>query len=254
MSDTKDRRNILVAAHRGYKAKFPENTLTSFEEAIKIGVDMIEFDLNLTKDKRLVVIHDQTVDRTTNGEGFVRDFTLKEIKELDAGSWFSEEYRNKKLQIPTLEELLSFVSGNKELLFNVEIKEKTHETVDLTIETLNKYGVLERCVLTCFDAEILDYINKKYQLRCQGFIDSVMQNFKHGENATNSFLYSVGINKKHISKELVDFYKSINIEPWAYTIDDEEWANKVIELGCTLVTCDDPLPALKVFKEKGYHN
>lgn len=253
MSDTKDKRIILVAGHRGYKAKYPENTLVSFQEAINIGVDMIEFDLNLTRDKKLVVIHDQTVDRTTDGKGYVREFTLKEIKELDAGSWFSEEYRDRKLQIPTLEELLSLVSNNKDLLFNVEIKEKTYETVDLTVETLDKYGVIERCVLTCFDADILHYINQKYQLRCQGFIESVMENFRPGENGTNSFLYSVGINKKHISKELVDFYKSINIEPWAYTIDDEEWANKTIELGCTLVTCDDPLPALKVFREKGYH-
>lgn len=253
MSNTNDKRNIIVAGHRGYKAKYPENTLLSFEEALKIGVDMLEFDLNLTKDKVLVVIHDQTVDRTTNGQGYVRDFTLKELKELDAGSWFSEEYADKKLTIPTLDELLTLVSDYKELLFNVEIKEKTHETVDLTIETLNRYGILDRCVLTCFDAEILHYIYEEYHLRCQGFIESAMQNFRPGENGTNSILYSVGINKKFISQELVDFYKSINVEPWAYTIDDEEWANKVIELGCTLVTCDDPLPALTVFKEKGYH-
>ena len=68
-----DRNNIVVAGHRGYRAKYPENTLVSFSKALELGVDMIEFDLNLTKDKRLVVIHDQKVDRTTDGTGFVRD-------------------------------------------------------------------------------------------------------------------------------------------------------------------------------------
>jgi glycerophosphoryl diester phosphodiesterase len=246
-----DKNNIVVAGHRGYCDRYPENTLLSFRKALDLGVDMIEFDVRLTSDKKLVVIHDEKVDRTTDGRGLVRDFTLKEIKELDAGSWFSNELVG--LKIPTLEELMDLVSAHKKLLFNVEIKEKTHETVDLTIDVLKKYDVLDRCVMTCFDAGILKYIWQKYQLKCQGFPDFCMSNFEQGENGTYSFLYSVGINLKYLTKELVDFFTSRNIMPWPYCVNDEKWALKTIELGGTLVTCDDPEPALKIFKEKGYH-
>ena len=159
--------NIVVAGHRGYKSNYPENTLVSFEKALELGVDMLEFDLNLTRDKKLVVIHDQTVDRTTNGVGYVRDYTLEELKKLDAGGWFSKEFEGQR--IPTLDELMTLVSPYKSLLFNVEIKEKTHETVDLTIDTLKKYGVLDRCVITCFDAEIVKYAATVHKMRCQGF-------------------------------------------------------------------------------------
>ena len=245
------KKNIIVAGHRGYRAKYPENTLISFQKALELGVDMIEFDLNLTRDKKLVVIHDGKVDRTTNGTGFVRDLTLDEIKKLDAGAWFSEEFAGQK--IPTLEELLVLISCNKDLLLNVEIKEKTFETVDLTVETLKRYGVIDRCVITCFDANILKYVKKTYNLRCQGFPGQVMQNFEEGDEGTYALYYGVGVELKLLSKELVDFFKQRNIPVWPYQVNDEAWALKAIELGSPLVTSDNPVPALKIFREKGYH-
>lgn len=243
---------ILVAGHRGYRAKYPENTLLSFQKALELGVDMLEFDLNLTKDKRLVVIHDQTVDRTTNGSGFVRDLTLEEIKELDAGVRFSEEFARQK--IPTLEEFLTLVADYRDLLFNVEIKEKTYETVDLTVETLKAFGVLDRCVMTCFDAHILKYIRRTYHVRCQGFPGQLMKNFEEGEDGTYSLCYSVGVDLKLLTREQAEFFQSRGIQVWPYPVNDEEWARKTIELGGTLVTCDDPVPALNVFKAAGYHD
>ena len=246
-----DKYNIIVAGHRGYRSNYPENTLLSFQKALELGVDMIEFDLNLTKDKKLVVIHDEKVDRTTNGSGYIRDMTLKEIKLLDAGSWFSDEFS--KLRIPTFDELLELVSYKKDLLFNVEIKERTHETVDLAIEVIKNYGVLDRCVFTCFSADIIKYIKYNYDLRCQGFPGFKMFNFNISEHGTYSLLYSVGIEMKYITKELVDSFVSSNIQPWFYCVNDEEGAYKTIEFGGTLVTCDNPAPALKVFREKGYH-
>lgn len=90
---------ITVAGHRGYKTNYPENTILSFVEALKLGVDMLEIDLNFTRDKEIVIIHDLTVDRTTDGSGLVRDYSLAEIKQLDAGSWFGEDFGS--LRIPT---------------------------------------------------------------------------------------------------------------------------------------------------------
>lgn len=246
-----DRNNIIVAGHRGYKTKYPENTLISFKKALDVGVDMIEFDLNLTKDHKLVVIHDEKVDRTTNGSGYVRDMLLCEVKELDAGVWFDEAFKGER--VPTFEEFLETVSVKKDLLFNVEIKEKTFETVDKTVDTLKAFDVIDRCVMTCFDANIVKYMNSKYGLRCQGFPGRIMKNFEEGDAGTYSHMYAAGIDLKFLTQDMVDFFVNQNILPWAYCVNDEAWAQKCIDLGVTLVTCDNPVPALNLFKSKGYH-
>ena len=82
---TQSEKNIFVAAHRGWSEKYPENTILAFEKALELGVDQIELDIRITKDDQLVVIHDATVDRTTNGTGAVNSFTLAELQQLDAG-------------------------------------------------------------------------------------------------------------------------------------------------------------------------
>lgn len=100
---------IDVIAHRGASAYAPENTLASFRKAIEMHADWFELDCTLTRDSRLLVIHDDTLDRTTDGKGPVRDKTLAELKQLDAGRWFSEAYAGEKL--PTLEESLDLAKG-----------------------------------------------------------------------------------------------------------------------------------------------
>lgn len=242
------RYEVIIAGHRGYSTAYPENTLLSFRKALEIGVDMIEFDLHLTKDKEIVVIHDYTLDRTTNGSGYVRDVTIAELKKLDAGIWFSREFEGEK--IPTLDELLSITLGNKKLLYNVEIKEKTYETVDLTINALESAGIIDRCFITCFDANIIKYAYCKYHVKCQGFPGFMMKNFEEGDEGTYSFMYSVGIEKSYLTKELTDFFVDMNIIPWAYCIDDKESTLKIMELGIPLITCNDPVPALELLRGK----
>jgi glycerophosphoryl diester phosphodiesterase len=85
LSELKTARRPLIIAHRGYRAKYPENTMAAFEAAIDVGVDMIELDVLRTKDRDMVVIHDESLDRTTNGHGMVSDYTLSELRALDAG-------------------------------------------------------------------------------------------------------------------------------------------------------------------------
>ena len=81
-----------IYAHRGFSEKYPENTMLAFEKAVEIGVDGIELDVHLTKDNELVIIHDEDVKRTTNGEGLVKDMTLEELKKLDASATFVGQY------------------------------------------------------------------------------------------------------------------------------------------------------------------
>lgn len=99
-----------LCAHRGAMSTHPENTLSSFREAIRCGAHMIEFDVRLTKDKKLVIMHDVTVDRTTDGKGKVSDLTFDEIRQLDAGSWKSPAFKGEK--VPDLEETLAMMPIN----------------------------------------------------------------------------------------------------------------------------------------------
>jgi glycerophosphoryl diester phosphodiesterase len=129
-----------VFAHRGSKGNRPENTLAAFEEALKTGCDGIELDVHLTADQELVVIHDESVDRTTDGEGYIRNLTMAAIKELDAGSWFSKDYRNEK--VPTLREVLQFLKDRDfKGILNIEIK--TDKYVYPNIEQLTSDLVAE---------------------------------------------------------------------------------------------------------------
>ena len=110
-------RTITNIAHRGASSYAPENTRAAFDMAINMGVKHIELDVHSSKDGRLVVIHDDTLDRTTNGSGKVTDYTLKELKTLDAGSWFDHKYSGEKLS--TLEEILD--EYKSEAYLHVEI-------------------------------------------------------------------------------------------------------------------------------------
>ncbi len=110
-----------VIAHRGSKGTRPENTLISFQTAIDEGADGIETDVHFSKDHHFIIIHDETVDRTTNGTGRVYDKNLKEIKHLDAGSKFSPEFKG--TQIPTLEEVIDLLKKNDfQGILNLELK------------------------------------------------------------------------------------------------------------------------------------
>ena len=97
----------VIIAHRGSAGTHPENTLPAFMEAVRSGADGIELDVHLTADQQLVVIHDESVDRTTNGKGLIRELTLEEIKKLDAVSWFDKKYQATK--ISTLQEVLNLL-------------------------------------------------------------------------------------------------------------------------------------------------
>jgi glycerophosphoryl diester phosphodiesterase len=126
----------MVIAHRGFSGRYPENTLKAFEEALKLPIDAVELDVRRTKDGVLVVIHDETVDRTTNGKGKVRDLTWSEIQKLDAGSWKGKEFAGER--IPRLEEALQLI--NARVVVFLEIKEP--DTAPQVVEALRQLDAL----------------------------------------------------------------------------------------------------------------
>ena len=225
----------LVAGHRGYKAKYPENTMLSYRQARALGVDMLEIDLNRTKDGQLALIHDSTVDRTTDGHGPVKHFTLAQLQALDAGQGE---------RIPCFAEFLDWAAGTG-LALNVEIKTKTHETVDLAVALLERYRMLGRCVIACFDADITQYACQRYGARTQGFPRRAMQ---HCKRDSYDYLYSVGIEMRDLTPALVDEFNGRGIQPWCWCPDTPAEVERMRQCGATLCTCNDPVPALETIR------
>ena len=150
-----------VIGHRGYPAKYPENTLAAFEAAIEAGAIMIELDVMLSRDRKVVVIHDATLDRTTNGKGNVADFTLAELKQLDAGSWLDAQFADQ--QIPELSEVLDLI--NSRAYVNIEIKSNAYEThhppdaiEKQVVDLLRQKDLLATSMISSFDVNILEQI------------------------------------------------------------------------------------------------
>jgi glycerophosphoryl diester phosphodiesterase len=152
-------RRVKVIAHRGASAYAPENTLAAFKKAIALHADILELDVHQTKDLRLVVIHDATVDRTTNGKGRVKDLTLKELHQLDAGSWFSPAFTGE--HIPLLDEVLDLASDSVSLL--IELKEGSDEYPNIEeriIQLVREKGVAQRVIFKSFLDETLDRLRQ----------------------------------------------------------------------------------------------
>lgn len=134
----------FACAHRGDQACAPENTLAAFRSAVEKGAPMIEFDVQATRDGRLVIMHDPTVDRTTDGKGKVSDLGFDEVRALDAGGWFKAEYKGEK--VPTLEETLEVIPET--VLCNVHLKDSPGVAAG-TARVLREMGRLNHCFLAC---------------------------------------------------------------------------------------------------------
>ena len=143
--------NIL--AHRGLSAKYPENTIIAFEAVANLPIWGVEFDVHLTKDNQLVVIHDEAINRTSNGKGFVKDLTLEELRAFDYGAWFKEKFAGQ--QIPTLAEVLEIFKDTHHHI-NIEIKTDIFEYVGIEVFIANeiqKFSLEERVIISSFNHE-----------------------------------------------------------------------------------------------------
>ncbi|WP_028608825.1 glycerophosphodiester phosphodiesterase family protein [Paenibacillus harenae] len=240
---------IIVAGHRGYKSEYPENTLLSFRQALNAGVDMIEFDLRLSKDRVLMVIHDETVDRTTDGSGRVGDFTKDELKRLDAGGWLAPEFEG--LKIPTFAELCALLAAYPDVLLNVEVKRSpdAKEAADQAVSLLAEHGYLSRCVFTCFDAAIIAYLHDVHGVKTQGFMGEAMSNFESGEDGTYSKMWAIGVEMSLLTPQVVKKYREMGLQVWSYCPDDRQQVLYSLGCGATLMTCNDPAPAMEVRKK-----
>ena len=159
---------VANVAHRGASGNYPENTLIAFQKALEIGVDEIELDLYLTKDDHLIVMHDATVDRTTDGTGAIAELTLTEIKTLDAGRVFGERFRDER--VPTWEEALDLVQGKVRL--NVHLKEGGNSDGHYerkVAQALMDFQMLGDSILTCSDDSVGIFAEIDPRIECRIF-------------------------------------------------------------------------------------
>lgn len=153
-------RPLVVTAHRGFSGRAPENTLAAFRAAIAAGCDQIELDVHLSRDGEVVVIHDDTLGRTTNGRGNVAERTVAELRGLDAGAWFSPAFAGER--IPTLAEVLELTGSriglNIELKAGKRLPYTLEELAERTLAVVRQAGVTERVLFSSFSPAAIDRI------------------------------------------------------------------------------------------------
>lgn len=148
--------NTAVIAHRGASGYAPENTLAAIRLALEQQADMIEIDVFLSKDGHVVVMHDASVNRTTNGKGKIADLTLTQLKKLDAGSWFDARFADEP--VPTLAEVLAAVDGKAQLL--IEIKQSGGGIAQKVNDLVVQHQAQNWCIVQSFDTQVIENLHK----------------------------------------------------------------------------------------------
>jgi glycerophosphoryl diester phosphodiesterase len=237
----------LIFAHRGASVYAPENTLAAFELAIKQGADAIELDVKLTSDSEVVVIHDQTVDRTTEGSGKVSQHTLRDLKRLDAGSHFDVSFQGEK--IPTLSEV--FESTGSSSLINIELTNYASPFDALpqkTAELVVLHNVQLRVMFSSFNPVALLRIRSLLPNAFLGLLALPGAPGAFPRSRLGSIIphHALHPEKRDVSLLLVERLhgkgKKINV----YTVNEEETMHRLFSLGVDGIFTDDPTLARKV--------
>lgn len=244
---------VAVIAHRGYRDVAPENTLAAFKKAIQLGADMFELDVSLSKDGHLIVIHDNDLNRTTNGNGLIEDKTLAEIKALDAGSWFSPIFKGEK--VPTLDEALELAKGK--IAVNIEIKPYTVEQrgqIGLekkVVESIKKYGMEEHVIVSSFSETAIKRI-KIFDNKIPTALLFLSDGILRSQLSKASKVQSDAVNEewRFIRKSEVEKAHNNGIKVNAWTVNNPKEMLDLINKNIDGLITDRPDLALKVLADK----
>ena len=255
--------HILLGCHRGDRTNFPENTMPAFRAAVELGLDAIETDVRRTKDDHLILIHDRSVERTTNGIGNVDEMTLAEIRDLDAGFWKGDAFIGER--IPTVEEFLEYISKT-DLVVNWELKEwpmdhgeeRPFKTVDLLVELIDRYGMAERSIMNSFSERVLEYVAErwpgKFMIHSYPLYKRPKDFAKRPLSAFSDWFVIWKKDEDHPVGYPEDYeYAAAKGIPTCILVPDrEEMYRAAVELGCKMFTSDDPAKAVEILKKLGF--
>lgn len=261
-----------LAAHRGFSQFYPENTMLAMREALKLDIDMVETDLHMTSDGEIVLMHDHTVDRTTNGTGLVREMTLAQIQALDAGAWKGEQFQGER--VPTFREFLELMKDYPKIEMNIELKDYPHMSGDFALESCDKslamleeYGMVDRIVINSWSGELLQYISEKYhgRYRLHGYYPLFLNSGEFDRESYLSRMFCVCLFNRELdeqgkvtrlphpvmSREHFEAVKKAGVEPWVFFVPTEETLREAIEYGCTALTANEALLAGEILDKIG---
>ncbi|MEH6947845.1 glycerophosphodiester phosphodiesterase [Bacillus sp. JJ634] len=236
-------KDIVNVSHRGASGYAPEHTLVSYQMGEKMHGDYIEIDLQMTKDGQLIAMHDEKLDRTTNGTGLVKDYTLAEIKQLDAGSWFNEKYPESAnpnyegLQVPTLEEVFKKFGKNARYYIETKSPETYPGMEKELLRLIDKYDINKKSLLIqSFSPQSLKIMNeldpsvklvqlisyKNYAVITDDEIAAIKE-----------YAMGVGPNHTYLNEEYVQKVVDSGLELHPYTVNDKDRMKQLIDWGVT---------------------
>ncbi|WP_394172218.1 glycerophosphodiester phosphodiesterase [Guptibacillus hwajinpoensis] len=256
---------LANVAHRGASGHAPEHTISSYKLGEEMKGDYIEIDLQMTKDGELIAMHDESVDRTTNGTGLVKDYTLEEIKQLDAGSWFNEKYPEKAkksyegLQVPTLEEVIQ--TFGKDARYYIETKSPEvypgmEKELLRVLEKYNLTGVNERS-----SKVLIQSFSKESLLKMEDLNPNLplVQLISYKEQATISdeelnelteYAVGVGMSYTKIDEDYVQQVRNAGLHIHPYTVNEKEDMERLLDWGVTGMFTNYPDRLNEVLKKK----
>ncbi|MBD1382032.1 glycerophosphodiester phosphodiesterase [Metabacillus arenae] len=236
-------KDIVNVSHRGASGHAPEHTIKAYKMGEKMHGDYIEIDLQMTKDGKLIAMHDEKVDRTTNGTGLVKDYTLEEIKQLDAGSWFNEAYpeyakpKYEGLKVPTLEEVFKKFGKNKRYYIETKSPEVYPGMEKELLRLVNKYDINKKTLLV----QSFSSLSLKTMHELDPSINLVqLLSYKSNAVITDAEIaaikeYAIGVGPNHtyLNKEYVQKVVNSGLEIHPYTVNEKERMNQLIDWGVT---------------------
>jgi len=239
-------KTLWIIGHRGYPAKYPENTLAAFQAAIAAGAIMVELDVMLSRDRKLVVIHDATLERTTNGVGAVTDYNLAELKRLNAGSWFDTQFADQ--QLPELSEVLDLVKGRTYV--NIEIKSNAfefHHPPDAVekqvVALLRQKKMLDTGMISSFDVNILEQVASMPDAPVIAFISKKRADKNTVKMCTRLNVFSWHPDSKIVTPNQVELMHANGIKVFPYNVNTLQEYIGLRDMKVDGVITDDPAMA-----------
>lgn len=240
--------HMKIFAHRGSKGTHPENTIAAFEETARLPIDGVEFDVHLTKDGEMVVIHDETICRTSNGEGKVKDMTLLALRKYDFGSWFADEFAGEK--IPTLQEVLAvFLRTNHEI--NIELKSDIYDYEELEEKVLSliaSLGIGDRVIISSFNHEALRKVKRLQPTIQTGaiFMETLVDPLPYVHNIPADAIHlCLPAAIRPVTKEIVEQQFPVRV----FTVNEKEHILALKRIGVEAIFTDFPERTLQYINE-----
>ena len=235
-------------AHRGFSGKYPENTMLAFQKAVEIGADGVELDVQLTKDGEVVIIHDETIDRTTDGKGYVVDYTYEELSKFDASYIYIGKMGFNK--IPTLKEYFELVK-DLDFVTNIELKTGINQYLGIeekVYKLIKEYKLEKKVIISSFNHfSVLRMKKIAPELKC-GFlsedwiIDAGAYTASHGIECFHPRF-------NNLIPEVVEELKKNNIEINTWTVNKEEDIKDLINKGIDILIGNYPDLVKKIINE-----